>query len=118
MKNNTICTRIRKLIWEKRAYAEKKRKNRYDSDTYTMILYMLLLVPLILTMALKADVYVNDVYINKDLGVYEIDACVFKDPGVFFTCKRCRNSQWQDAKNADWRGNFYCTVCGVRMGDE
>jgi hypothetical protein len=111
MKYNCISTRLRRLINEKKASAQINRKNRNNSDTHTLLLYMLFLIPLVLTMVLKAEVYMNE-------DMCEIDTCIFKDAGVFFTCKRCRNSQWQDARNQNWRGEYHCAVCGVRMGDE
>lgn len=33
---------------------------------------------------------------------------------VFWTCQRCRTSQWQDSANRDWRGEYYCRNCGLK----
>lgn len=36
--------------------------------------------------------------------------------GRNFICPKCRTCQWQDNKNADWAGNFHCSVCGYNLG--
>lgn len=38
------------------------------------------------------------------------------DGGRHFICSKCRTCQWQDNKNADWSGNFFCSACGNNLG--
>jgi len=35
--------------------------------------------------------------------------------GRTFKCTHCRTNQWQDAKNADWSGRYYCAHCGKEL---
>ena len=36
------------------------------------------------------------------------------DNGVWWICPTCRTAQWQDNKNANWRGEFFCNKCGQK----
>ncbi len=35
--------------------------------------------------------------------------------GKTFKCSHCRMNQWQDSKNANWSGRYYCTNCGKEL---
>lgn len=45
----------------------------------------------------------------KTYPCYKID-----DGGIYFTCQKCRISQWQDKQNCDWTGYYYCRNCGEK----
>lgn len=103
MRNDWISTETRQLLAEKRENDYKWRAKRYNQDTMTMILFFILLLP-ILSLSLKSEEF-EPVY-------------MYREAGVFFTCKQCRTSQWQDSTSANWRGEYFCTACGTKMGDE
>jgi len=44
-----------------------------------------------------------------------IAQCIQRVEGKTFKCTHCRTNQWQDAKNADWSGRYYCAHCGKEL---
>lgn len=40
---------------------------------------------------------------------------VNKGKGRNFYCEKCDTACWQDEKNADWAGKFYCKKCGNQL---
>lgn len=88
---------------EKNILKDMKNK-RYPQDTKTLIFFILVLIPLAFFS-----------FFPKAFAEIPSAHCSY-DEGVFWTCKRCRTSQWSNQR--DWMGNYYCSHCGIRKGDE
>lgn len=88
--------------------SKEKKKKFKNNDTKTMIQFIILLLPLLfIGMMLHAK---NIDEINR------LDSECARDDGIWWTCRRCRMSQWSNLR--DWMGNYHCSNCGVRAGDE
>jgi len=99
---------LRKEINELNNEIKNKKKDDY-SDDIQFILFMIFLIPLLLT-----AIYGNANTISQESNKFcedELTTC-----GVWWRCKVCRNSNYSEY--ADWQGNYYCNVCGTKMGDE
>ena len=103
-KNKWLDNEIRML-----KIATNMKQKKYDTNL--LLKFLFLLLPLLL-FASTLHGTPTAAYFIKHRHVKQSDG------GVYFTCKKCRTSQWQDRSLADWRGNFYCRNCGCKMGDE
>lgn len=84
---------------------QKKTNKRYDSKMFYKL--MTLLIPILLSsMALSA------------LSCPKCDAPIniSIDQSAQWTCKSCK--QFNDSKDHDWKGDYFCGNCGTRKGDE
>jgi len=116
MKPDWLANESREILSEKMEKDYKSKKKRYNQDTFVLIMYFLMMIP-ILTLSLHAEELpcYELIFDNEE---FEEPIYLYKDEGVFFTCKRCRTSQWQSSRNANWRGEYFCRKCGTKMGDE
>jgi hypothetical protein len=80
------CDRVAKDI--------KKSKKHHDSLGH--LRFLLLLISVFFCMPVHADNFSS-----------------YKD-GVWFMCKSCRTCQWQDYKQKNWWGEYFCVVCGEK----
>ncbi len=102
-KNDYLDYEMRKLRLDTKN-TQKKR------DTNMLLKFLFLLMPLLfIGVSLHASPHI---WHFTHRYVRQVDG------GVQFTCKRCRTSQWQDKRQADWRGDYYCKACGTKMGQE
>lgn len=116
MKPDWLANETREIQCEKFERDYKNKNKRYNQDTFVMIMYFLMLIP-IFSLSLHATELPCNEYFFED-EYFEQPIYIYQDDGVFFTCKRCRTSQWQSYKNANWRGEYFCRKCGTKMGDE
>jgi hypothetical protein len=103
-KNDYLDYEIKKLRLSTRI-AEKK------NETKMLIKFLFLLIPL-LFFGISLHAAPPNEAILRHRHARQVDG------GVQFTCKRCRTSQWQDKRQADWRGDYFCGFCGTKMGSE
>lgn len=98
------------LDYEMRKLRLDTKNTQKKRDTNMLLKFLCLLLPLLfIGVSLHATASISNL---KRQYVRQIDG------GVQFTCKRCRTAQWQDKRQADWRGDYYCKACGVKMGAE
>jgi len=90
---------------ETRYLSTERKKKNVNTDNYVMIQYLILLIPLFF--------YAMSLHAFNNVCEYEESS--YND-GIFWTCKRCRTSQWSNQR--DWTGHYYCANCGVKAGDE
>jgi len=87
---------------------ENKRDRNKNYDTITMIKCFVLFIPLIVIgISLNA---------NESFDVSTQRALIVRSASAQWRCKVCRNYIYTDEH--DWRGDYYCPVCGTKMGDE
>lgn len=102
-KNDYLDYEIRKLRLDTKI-AQKK------GDTKLLLKFLVLLIPLLS--------FVISLHATPAKSFFKHHYARQIDGGIQFTCKRCRMSQWQDRRQSDWAGNFYCKSCGTQMGAE
>ncbi len=85
-----------------RIMIENREKSRYRGKIeYLRVL--LLIVCVFFCMPIQAH---RDVVDHPNFFSY-------KD-GVWFMCSRCRTCQWQDYTQQNWRGEYFCVICGEK----
>lgn len=80
------------------------KKKSPEKDTVTLIYFLLLLTSVVF------------LFSCPKIFSHEPIQYSSQPNGAFWTCKRCRTSQWSN--QTDWRGDYYCSKCGVKMGQE
>lgn len=81
-------------------YFERKRKCRFSESMDYIKLALMMAFVFFCSTNLQAE----------DYRVYHVCG----NDGVWFMCKNCRVCQWQASNQADWRGNYYCVICGEK----
>lgn len=88
----------------------KKNSKMKKSDTKTMFRFLLFLIPF-----LGYAIYSNASIECPRCGS-ELEIGIKAEKGVSWRCKKCKRYNYSETP--DWMGNYYCTTCGTRMGDE
>jgi hypothetical protein len=92
----------------------KQKKKRKISDNFiTFKLFLMLTAVFFYAPLIEARCTGKIICFNKNSNS---NMAVVDGGHRQFKCQKCRSVQWHDKKNADWAGNFYCTVCGANLG--
>lgn len=87
---------------------EKKKKNKKSTDN-VLVFKLVLMLSAVFFYAPAIEAKCNALKIPKKHQIQ-------MNAGRNFVCPKCNTRQWQDNKNADWQGNFYCSSCKHNLG--
>lgn len=92
---------------ESRVFSEHRKPSKCkESITYLKLVIMMSAL-FFCTFSLDAAPYQYSGYPKAEVV----------EGGVWFMCRNCRTCQWQDSRNMNWRGEFFCLSCGAKYDE-
>lgn len=89
--------------------SEKKRKLKKKNTDSLLVFKLVLMLTAVFFYVPAIEAKLNALRTTKKHQMQ-------MNAGRNFVCPKCNARQWQDNKNADWQGNFYCFSCKQNLG--